>query len=469
MTLNFKLFIMKKITLLLALLISSIGFSQNLITNGDFESGTAGWEGNALNVVTEGGNSFNLANVTTAGNAFDVNLSYRMALTARAYKLTFTASSGGDRTLIAGIGLFQDPWTAAVQTVNLTTTPQTFVLNLISTFESTSSRIIFDMGAATGTVVIDNVVLEETTTTCNNGVKDGDETGIDCGGSCAPCPAPLTPPTTAAPTPTKPAADVKSFFSNAYTPITTFAYSGDDNSYNTNWSDKANTALIQVDGNDTNVITGLGTGITAPTPDLNSSFEGIAFQAGRFDATAYTHLHIDIWTPTPTLDRSFNLKFSNWNNRPTGPEANAIEYSVTNSSTYPLPNPNPGNWISLDIPFSAWTAGSRNDLVQFIITSNLGTVYYDNLYVWGTDLSTQKFESASSVKMYPNPVKNILTIEANSEIQRVSVYNILGQEVLKSSPKSNTATLQTNELQQGVYMVTTEIDGKLSTSKVVKE
>jgi len=71
--------------------------------------------------------------------------------------------------------------------------------------------------------------------------------------------------------------------------------------------------------------------------------------------------------------------------------------------------------------------------------------------------------------MYPNPVKNTLTVEANSEIQRISVYNILGQEVMKASPKSNTATLQTNELQKGVYMVTTEIDGKLSTSKVVKE
>jgi hypothetical protein len=71
--------------------------------------------------------------------------------------------------------------------------------------------------------------------------------------------------------------------------------------------------------------------------------------------------------------------------------------------------------------------------------------------------------------MYCDPAKNTLTIEANSEIQRVSVYNILGQEVLKASPKSNTATLKTSELQKGVYIVTTEIDGKVSTSKVVKE
>jgi hypothetical protein len=81
---------------------------------------------------------------------------------------------------------------------------------------------------------------------------------------------------------------------------------------------------------------------------------------------------------------------------------------------------------------------------------------------------TMKFNSLG-IKMYPNPVKNILTISANSEIQRVSVRNILGQEVLTSNPRSNSATLQTSALQKGVYMVTTEIDGKLSTSKLIKE
>jgi hypothetical protein len=49
--------------------------------------------------------------------------------------------------------------------------------------------------------------------------------------------------------------------------------------------------------------------------------------------------------------------------------------------------------------------------------------------------------------MYPNPVKNNLTIEA-STIERVSVYNILGQEVLSARPSSNTTTLQTNNLQK---------------------
>lgn len=96
-----------------------------------------------------------------------------------------------------------------------------------------------------------------------------------------------------------------------------------------------------------------------------------------------------------------------------------------------------------------------------------GTYLVDDIR-FAAALSTTKFDK-SSIKMYPNPVQNTLTIEANSEIRRVSVYNILGQEVMSRSPKSNSTTLQTNDLQKGVYMVTTDIDGTVSSSKIVKE
>jgi hypothetical protein len=40
---------------------------------------------------------------------------------------------------------------------------------------------------------------------------------------------------------------------------------------------------------------------------------------------------------------------------------------------------------------------------------------------------------------------------------------------MAKSPKSNAATLQTGSLQKGVYMVKTEIDGNVSTNKIIKE
>lgn len=137
----------------------------NLLTNGNFENGSAGWSGNAANVVTEGGNSYNFADVGTAGNPWDVNLSNVVNIPAEGvrYKLSFTASSNRTRALKAGIGLNQDPWTNVVQDITLTTSPQTFELDLTSNFANANSRVIFDMGHDTGHVVIDNVVLSVVT------------------------------------------------------------------------------------------------------------------------------------------------------------------------------------------------------------------------------------------------------------------------------------------------------------------
>ena len=87
-------------------------FDSGLLTNGDFEAGVEPWIGNAANVQTEGGNSFNFANVETAGEAFAVNLSQVVALTQGTnYILTFSASSDRERTILAGIGLNEDPFT----------------------------------------------------------------------------------------------------------------------------------------------------------------------------------------------------------------------------------------------------------------------------------------------------------------------------------------------------------------------
>jgi len=155
---------MKKITFLISIFSFMMGMSQNLITNGDFENGTAGWSGNAVNVVCQANNCYNNATINAAGNPWDVNLSYVLNIPTAgvSYQLTFKAWSNVNRPLIAGIGLNQDPWTNTTETVNLTSTPQTFTLNLTSNFSSTTSRIIFDMGNAVGQVNIDDVVLQLT-------------------------------------------------------------------------------------------------------------------------------------------------------------------------------------------------------------------------------------------------------------------------------------------------------------------
>jgi hypothetical protein len=136
----------------------------------------------------------------------------------------------------------------------------------------------------------------------------------------------------------------------------------------------------------------------------------------------------------------------------------------------------PGVWQKLVFDFSTDVSTNHNLIVIFLdIEAAPSTAPSDDVFlidniVLGSyaALGVAKF-AASNVKMYPNPVNNTLTIDANSSIQKVSVYNILGQEVMTASPKSNSATLQTSSLQKGAYMVQTEIDGNISTSKIIKE
>jgi hypothetical protein len=260
-------------------------------------------------------------------------------------------------------------------------------------------------------------------------------------------------PPTAAPTPpARPIADVVSIYSDAYTNIPI------DN-FDAGWCGGPATTAVTIGGNNTlKKITGV-------------NCQGIDFQTKRQNLTDFTYLHFDFYiTDTDLVGDVFNLKLVNFNGG--AGESSALEVNINGGTT---PQLVANQWVSVDVPITALggvIAGSlaRNDVAQIgITTANVTNVWYDNIYLHkNTVLGTQKFET-STVKMYPNPVKNTLTIDANSAIQRVSVYNILGQEVLKASPKSNSVTLQTNELQKGVYMVTTEIDGKVSTSKVVKE
>ncbi|WNH14016.1 PKD domain-containing protein [Thalassobellus suaedae] len=141
-------------------------FDDGLLTNGDFETGDGtAWYGNALDVRTEGGNSFTFAEVGTPlpANSFEINLSQKgiEMIPGKTYKLSFDASSDGNRTIIAGIGDTFGDFKSVDRVVNLTAETQTFTYDLVAAdiIGGLDNRIFFDLGGDTGVVVIDNVSL----------------------------------------------------------------------------------------------------------------------------------------------------------------------------------------------------------------------------------------------------------------------------------------------------------------------
>ena len=451
---------MKSITSLFLFIVmffaSTLSYAQELVTNGNFEAGQTGWIGNAFNVVTEGGNSYNAANVAAAGEAWAVNLSQVLSLTSgTTYQLKFDAWSDQSRTLIAGIGLNEGPWSASTKTITLGLTSQTFTLTLVAPATSANSRVLFDMGAAAGFVGIDNVSLQVVTPTCSDGVKNGDETGIDCGGSCAACA--VSGPTTAAPTPpTRTATDVVSIFSDAYTNIPVNAWGPDWGSSSSRFSDAT------IASNATKVM----------NVAAGQIFAGIDFAPSLFDATSFTYFHLDYWIANPLpVGQVVNIKLSN--HLGGSGETSAIQYTVS--------APQAGSWAQLDIPLADFVAASdpanlnRSAIAQIVISAARADgnvpvdIYLDNIYFYKNASAGVSNHKANGLSIYPNLVKNNMNIKAESVMKDIMINNLLGQNVKSLTVNGTMTTVDLSKLSAGEYFVVVKFnDGTSATRKFIK-
>ncbi|MEL7162163.1 MAG: glycoside hydrolase family 16 protein, partial [Bacteroidota bacterium] len=161
-------------------------------------------------------------------------------------------------------------------------------------------------------------------------------------------------PTMAAPTPTLAAEDVISLFSDAYTDVAI-------DTWRTGWS-SAEFEDVMVDGNATKKYSVL-------------DFVGIESLANTVDASGMTHIHLDIWSPDFT---QFGIKLVDTGADNTIGTGDDVEQQVD------FPMPTQGQWVSLDIPLSDFTAlTTRANLGQYILVgqpTGTTTLFVDNIY-----------------------------------------------------------------------------------------
>ena len=232
------------------------------------------------------------------------------------------------------------------------------------------------------------------------------------------CPVDLTRPFDDAPEPTLASADVISVYSDSYTSVST--------EYNPGWS-QAGTVNAGFDP------TGLGSNYVLHYSNMN--YQGTILQAGT-DASGMNSLHIDIWVPVGQ-DEMIKVTPINDGNGGTGAGEFLVEVPVT-----------PGAWNSVDLPKSAFTGMTWDNLHQmkferFNADGSTGgdnvDIYLDNIYFWNdpTILSNED-ESFSiipevfSSKAYPNPFNPYVNISyelPNLENVTVNIVNLLGQNV----------------------------------------
>jgi type IX secretion system substrate protein len=89
--------------------------------------------------------------------------------------------------------------------------------------------------------------------------------------------------------------------------------------------------------------------------------------------------------------------------------------------------------------------------------------------IWSSEaLSNDEFDVENSFRYYPNPVNNELNLKAQNTIENVSVYNMLGQEVLRVAPNTNSSKIDMAALQTGAYFIRVTINGVTKTKQIIK-
>ena len=85
----------------------------------------------------------------------------------------------------------------------------------------------------------------------------------------------------------------------------------------------------------------------------------------------------------------------------------------------------------------------------------------------GACLGNENFDEAS-FSYYPNPTNGILNVNYSSEIYKVEVTNMLGQNVLVQKTNSEEAQIDLQFLPAGTYLVKISSDDKIKSIKIVK-
>lgn len=297
----------------------------------------------------------------------------------------------------------------------------------------------------------DNFYLYKDPGTCDDGIQNQNETGIDCGGPCEPCSG---PPTIAAPEPPARAPqNVISFFSDAYTDITF-----DDFDFGLCGNDPA-TDEVLIANNPTILYSGPGC-------------QGMDFQNNRIDASTFTHVHFDFFTDASDLvGKVFNIKLVDWAGNETDASSTGLEV-IFNIGTNPALVAN--EWVSVDVDITSLGGVvlgnlTRSDVAQMHVTSNLDNVWYDNFYMYKDEpLNTNEFV-LDEISVYPNPSSHQWNVKSSSNVNNVQLYDIRGKRILSLQPNKDKFTIDASLLNNGIYLAKISSENGTQTIKFIKK
>ncbi len=168
------------------------------------------------------------------------------------------------------------------------------------------------------------------------------------------------------------------------------------------------------------------------------------------------------------------------------------KFTAPASGGIQINRPNSGNWHALgyaiyDDPASdtALVCGAITDgqtVSNPFTQMNTGATYwlrvweYNNNDFGSVGICLEEVDTAGyddleffGFKYYPNPVTDTLYFSAQENIEQISIYNMLGQEVKNSFPLSTNLSLDISNLQTGTYFIKVQVGKQIGAYKIIKK
>ncbi|MGK4567115.1 T9SS type A sorting domain-containing protein [Flavobacterium sp. 3HN19-14] len=201
--------------------------------------------------------------------------------------------------------------------------------------------------------------------------------------------------------------------------------------------------------------TALATGATFNTPSINATTTYYV-EASNGDCTSVTRTPViatvnHVASPTGSTSQQFCSGETvgmlviaetdiTWYDAATGGNEVAENTLLVAGTTY----------------YASLTSGDCGSDTRLAVTVTLGTC-----------LGTEDIVR-NEIKLYPNPVRDILTIEYTANISRVEVVNMLGQVVYNKLINAGATKVDMSNLAEGTYIVRVTADDLFKTYKVIK-
>lgn len=149
----------------------------------------------------------------------------------------------------------------------------------------------------------------------------------------------------------------------------------------------------------------------------------------------------DKWTPNKWYNLKTNINFKN----------KKMEFFIDNTKV-----------LTADLPEGV----SYFDEVDFEFDNYVFGFLVDNVKIQNLDnLAIDELSAKKTTTIYPNPVKDILNINSNSEIKSVIITDAIGRVILNGNSKS----VNVEDLKQGVYFVNIKTDDNEYSEKFIKK